>query len=70
MSILQREIALVRENNYALHFNYPTLDQINDLNIVNRDMSNDSRKNIIENRRAIDRIIEDATEGFSKRTCR
>lgn len=63
MSILQQEIERVRENNYALHFNYPTSDQINGLNIVNRDMSNDSRKNIMENRRAIDRIIEDAASG-------
>lgn len=63
MAGLQAEFLKVRENNFNLHFQYPTESQRKHLNIVNRERSEDDRRRVSQKRGELDQLLEDLEAG-------
>lgn len=63
MKGLQDEFAKVKENNFNLHFRYPTKAQRKHLNIVNRERSEDDRRRVSQKKDEFYQILEDLEAG-------
>lgn len=63
MDKLIEEYEKVKENKFTLKFQYPTKEQRQHLNIVNRDMSEIDRQRIKKGQNTIDELIEDLESG-------
>lgn len=63
MVALKEEYDKVRENDFALSFRYPTDDERQHMNIVNRDMSQQEKNKIKKNQQNIGDLLKDLNEG-------
>jgi superfamily I DNA and RNA helicase len=63
MSGLKEEFERVRDNNFTLQFLYPTKEQIEKMNLINRDLSNDEKQTIKRDIDALTEIIQRVKEG-------
>jgi len=64
MDELIQEYQQVKMNNFCLDFNYPTQEQLEYLNIINRDMSNGEKQNINAKNRSLVKLVEDFEKGI------
>ncbi len=63
MTSLMREFGQVQENNFSLHFRYPTEEQRKHLNIVNRDMTADERRRVRQKKDDFAQLLDDLEAG-------
>lgn len=63
MQSLMQEFKKVKENDFKLHFRYPTVDERKYLNIVNRDMTEDERRIVRKKKNDITQLLEDLEAG-------
>ncbi len=63
MKELEKEYEKVKEKNFTLDFIYPTKEQMEFLNIVNRDISTAEKENITNRRQSFSDILQDLEEG-------
>lgn len=63
MTGLQEEFFKVRDNDFSLHFQYPTEGQRKHLNIVNRERSEDDRRRASQKKGELDQLLEDLESG-------
>lgn len=56
---LEKEYIKVKGNSFKLKFNYPTLEEMEHMNIVNRDMSPEEKNKIIKNEKNISEFLDD-----------
>nr|VFJ69956.1 MAG: Superfamily I DNA and RNA helicases [Candidatus Kentron sp. FW] len=64
MQALMREFESVKNNNFSLRFQYPTAEQRQHLNIVNRDMSEAERRQVLKTKDGFAQLIEDLKKGL------
>ncbi|MFW3372709.1 DEAD/DEAH box helicase [Aliarcobacter butzleri] len=64
---LEKEYIKVKENSFKLKFNYPTLEEMEHMNIVNRDMSPEEKNKIIKNEKNISEFLDDLKNGKLKK---
>lgn len=67
MKKLEREFSRVKEHDFKLEFIYPTEEQRQVMNIVNRDMTNAERKSIKDNKKNLADIISSLENGSLRR---
>jgi len=58
MRKLEKEFNRVKENNFKLKFNYPTVEEMENLNVLHRDLSDSDKKNIAETKKAMSNIVK------------
>lgn len=63
MKALEKVLDLVKDNHFTLNFIYPTPEQIKYLNIVNRDMNDNERRNIVQHNQHLYDILDDLKNG-------
>lgn len=64
---LEKEYIKVKGNSFKLKFNYPTLEEMEHMNIVNRDMSPEEKNKIIKNEKNISEFLDDLKNGKLKK---
>jgi superfamily I DNA and RNA helicase len=64
MKYLAREFDEVRKNDFSLRFRYPTKEERQHLNIVNRDMSEDERRRVIQKKGDFAQLLDDLEAGL------
>ena len=63
MQSLMQEFEQVTENDFRLHFRYPTEDERKHLNIVNRDMTEDERRRVRKKKDDLAQLLDDLEAG-------
>ncbi|MEQ8241263.1 MAG: ATP-binding domain-containing protein [Cyclobacteriaceae bacterium] len=63
MEGLRQEFIKVKENNFSLAFKYPTKDEREHMNIVNRDMSTEEKNRIQKNQKNLAQVLDDLRDG-------
>jgi superfamily I DNA and RNA helicase len=63
MDELQKEYEKVKESQFSLTFKYPTLDEIEKMNTINRDMTEDEKQAIKSDINAVKEIIRRINSG-------
>ena len=63
MQALQKEFEKVKQNNFELNFVYPTEEERKKLNIVNRDMSMQERKNLDKKSASLEDLLASLLNG-------
>lgn len=63
MEKLVEEFNQVRENNFQLKFTYPTSEQRKNMNIINRDMTDEEKRRIKRGKHELIGLIEDLESG-------
>ncbi len=63
MQALQKEFEKVKQNNFELNFVYPTEEEREKLNIVNRDMSMQERKNLDKKSASLEDLLASLLNG-------
>jgi len=63
MRALQKEFEEVKKNNFELKFQYPTESEREKLNIVNRDMSQQERRNLDNKSASLEGLLHSLTNG-------
>lgn len=63
MKALTEEFEQLRSKNFELHFTYPTPEVRKQLNIVNRDMSEEERRRVRKNKSELESILDDLEAG-------
>lgn len=63
MENLMQEFEQVKNNNFSLHFRYPTDDERKHLNIVNRDMTEDERRRVRKKKDELAQLLDDLEAG-------
>jgi len=58
MRKLEKEFNKVKENDFKLKFNYPTVEEMENLNVLHRDLSDSDKKNIAESKKAMNNIVK------------
>ena len=64
---LNKEYQKVKENNFHLKFTYPTKEQMEHMNIVNRDMSPEEKSKIKKNEKNLAEFLDDLKNGKLKK---
>ncbi len=64
---LEKEYQKVKENNFQLKFTYPTKEQMEHMNIVNRDMSPEEKSKIKKNEKNLAEFLDDLKNGKLKK---
>ncbi|MDX9743640.1 MAG: ATP-binding domain-containing protein [Arcobacteraceae bacterium] len=67
MQGLKNEYERVKENNFQLKFTYPTKEQMEHMNIVNRDMSPEEKNKIKKNEKNLSELLDDLKNGKLKK---
>ena len=67
MQNLSEEFDKVKEQKFILNFPYPTKDQRNHMNIVNRDMSSEEKNNLQKNKKNLNNLLVDLKNGNVKK---
>lgn len=67
MQKLAEEYSRVKENNFELKFTYPTKEQMEHMNIVNRDMSPEEKNKIQRSEKNISEFLDDLKNGKLKK---
>jgi superfamily I DNA and RNA helicase len=57
MQKLEKEFNKVKENKFKLEFNYPTLEEMEKLNVLHRDLSDSDKKEISEKNKAMSDLV-------------
>ncbi len=63
MQNLEKEFQKVKENDFRLKFKYPTEDERQHMNIVNKDMSNIEKSKLEKNEKSIIELLDDLKSG-------
>lgn len=63
MHDLMREFDQVKANNFTLRFRYPTEEERKNLNIVNRDMTENERRRVLKNKGDLANLLDDLEAG-------
>ncbi|MBD3839958.1 MAG: ATP-binding domain-containing protein, partial [Epsilonproteobacteria bacterium] len=63
MKLLKAEYQKVKENNFNLRFTYPTQEQMEHMNLVNRDMTPEEKGAIKKNERSLNQLLDDLAAG-------
>jgi superfamily I DNA and RNA helicase len=63
MKNLKQEYLKVKENDFSLSFTYPTVEEREHMNIVNRDMSEQEKNSIKKNQQNLDELFNDLRDG-------
>lgn len=63
MKLLKAEYQKVKENNFNLRFTYPTQEQMEHMNLVNRDMTPEEKGAIKKNERFLNQLLDDLAAG-------
>ena len=63
MEKLTSEFQKVKDNHFKLKFKYPTEEERQNMNIVNRDMSAEEKRKLSKNEQSISELLEDLKNG-------
>ncbi len=63
MEGLKQEFLKVKENDFSLSFKYPTKDEREHMNIVNRDMSTEEKNRVQKNQKNLAQVLDDLRDG-------
>lgn len=67
MNLLTEEFNKVKENDFKLKFKYPTKEEREHMNIVNRDMSSEEKTNLKSNQESLSYIVDSLKKGRIKK---